>query len=283
MDIRGGSVHAAVATQNLRHLYEDGGGVSSVSVSVPVGSSLSVIGASGCGKTTLAHMAAGLLKPQAGKLSILPGQCVTLVQQKDALFPWLSAGRNVELGAEAQRHRSISDGANTDGANANISNTKGRLSSGEVKHRSEQLMQQLGVLHCAKRYPAQLSGGERQRISICRALMTGADILILDEPSAALDAFTRERLQDMLLSLQQEKGLTAIYITHNIEEALFLSPRVMVMNRASVHSMYHNPLFPDPRVRSHAEFYSQVLALRSLLNEVMGQGADPGLIPGAEK
>lgn len=251
-----------LSIHKLKHLYGNGGGVSSVSLELPVGSSLSVIGASGCGKTTLAHMAAGLLKPQSGEVTIPRGKRVSLVQQKDALFPWLKAGKNVELGARGR------------GGNSELP-----LPSGEIQERSKELMHQLGVLHCAQRYPGQLSGGERQRISICRALMTGADILILDEPSAALDAFTRERLQDMLLALQQENGLTAIYITHNIEEALFLSPRVMVMNRGAIHAIYDNPLFPDPEARSHEAFYSHVLNLRSLLDEVMqdGRHADSGL------
>ncbi|AHC16353.1 ABC transporter ATP-binding protein [Salinispira pacifica] len=235
--------------EKLTMRYTGGGGISSVSFSVPEGSSLSVIGSSGCGKTTLAHLIAGLLEAQSGKCTIPTGHRISLVQQKDALFPWLSARKNIELGAGGHRRRG------------------GEGRQDQFKAQANDLSRKMGISQCMDRYPAQLSGGERQRVSIARALMSGADILILDEPCAALDAFTRERLQDLLLELQQERRLTAIYITHNIEEALFLSPRIMVMGQGRVHAMVENSMFPDSGARTRQEFYARVLELRRVLDE----------------
>ncbi|HKK48783.1 MAG TPA: hypothetical protein VJ932_06770, partial [Alkalispirochaeta sp.] len=101
------------------------------------------------------------------------------------------------------------------------------------------------------------------------------EILLLDEPSSALDAFTREALQDLVLSVQQEHGLTALYVTHHIEEALFLSGRIVIMGRGYVAGEFRNPLFPDPAARWNEQFYQLAVELRRQLGDVVSQGAPP--------
>ncbi len=246
-----------IRLRSLRYEYPGGGGVSGIDLDIPSGGACSVIGSSGCGKTTMLHLIAGLITPQSGSIETSSGKPtgsdnanpVTagaalrpqltrrpgLVQQSDALFPWLTGLGNVLLPAPRETGR-----------------------AGE-------LLEELGVGHCASRYPGQMSGGERQRVSLARSLMNSPEILLLDEPSAALDAFTRESLQDLLLAVQQERKVTCIYVTHGIEEALFLAPRVYVMERGRLAAEYDNPLFPDPQAREHGDFYRRAVELRKLL------------------
>jgi NitT/TauT family transport system ATP-binding protein len=127
----------------------------------------------------------------------------------------------------------------------------------------------LGVEHVRDAYPAQLSGGERQRVSIARTLVANPDVLLLDEPSSALDAFTREALQDLLLELRQRHRFTLLSVTHHIEEALFLAERVLVMGAGTIAADVANELYPDRAARLHPEFYTRAVALREVLAEVM--------------
>lgn len=227
-----------VSIEGLTYHYPGGAGITDISLSVGAGESCAIIGPSGCGKSTLLHCLAGLLTPAAGSMSTEAR--AGLVQQKDALFPWLTVDENVRLGVR-----------------------------GEGALPAETILDELGVGGLRHKFPGQLSGGERQRVSIARTLVAQPQILLLDEPSSALDAFTREALQDLVLSIQQQHALTAIYVTHHIEEALFLSGRVILMGRSFVAGEFHNPLFPDPEARLHGSFYEQAVELRKQLNAVI--------------
>ena len=172
-----------------------------------------LIGASGCGKSTLLRIVAGFEPASEGQV-IVAGRPVTgpgpdrgMVFQDYGLFPWLSVRGNIGFGPAARG-----------------------LGRKEVAEIAERYIDIVGLRAFADAYPHQLSGGMKQRVAIARVLANDARVLLMDEPFGALDAMTRERLQDELLDLWQRTGLTVIFVTHSIEEAIFLADRVVVMS-----------------------------------------------------
>jgi len=172
---------------------------------------VSIVGPSGCGKSTLLRLVAGLQEPTSGTVEIRaskPGRPKTaMVFQEHALFPWLSVRDNVAFGP---RNRNVP-----------------KKEAAEI---AEQQLARLGLSRFADFYPHQLSGGMKQRVGIARALAQDAEILLMDEPLGALDAQTRTLLQEQILELRQESRPTVMYITHAIDEAVFLSDRVVLMS-----------------------------------------------------
>ncbi|HJB62310.1 MAG TPA: ABC transporter ATP-binding protein [Candidatus Microbacterium pullistercoris] len=172
---------------------------------------VSIVGPSGCGKSTLLRLVAGLQPPTAGTVDIRqskPGRPKTaMVFQEHALFPWLSVRDNVAFGP---RNRDVPKREAAEIADAQLA--------------------RLGLDRFGDFYPHQLSGGMKQRVGIARALAQDAEILLMDEPLGALDAQTRTLLQEQILELRQESRPTVLYITHAIDEAVFLSDRVMLMS-----------------------------------------------------
>lgn len=225
---------------DLTKQYDSSRGIFNLNLEIPRGETRCVIGPSGCGKTTLLHTLAGLLKPDSGSLDIA-GESVRigLVQQKDALYPWLTALENVLLGVDRN-----------------------------CKTEAKALMEELGVVEVAARYPSRLSGGERQRISLARTLICKPDLLLLDEPTASLDEFSKEAMQNLLLRIQILNPVTTLFVTHSMEEALFLGQEILVMGEGSIRAVHTNPFYPDPAARDHKSFYSEVLKLRESLKSV---------------
>ncbi|MFN8149125.1 MAG: ABC transporter ATP-binding protein [Candidatus Nanopelagicales bacterium] len=177
-----------------------------VSLTVARGEFVSLLGASGCGKSTLLSLVAGLETPTSGAVST-PGGRAALMFQESALFPWLTAGQNVEL---ALRLRGV-----------------GRS---ERRAESERLLE---LVHLAGQHGTrvhELSGGMRQRVALARALAQDAQILLMDEPFAALDAITRDVLHDELTRVWEETGLSVVFVTHNVREAVRLGQRVELMS-----------------------------------------------------
>lgn len=178
------------------------------------GEFLSVLGPSGCGKSTLLKCVAGLESPSTGTLQISgeplkgPPSGLGVVFQRDILLDWRTVLDNVLLVAEFER--------------ADIK---------ALRPRARQILARFGLDSFADRYPWELSGGMRQRASICRALLTDPDLLLMDEPFGALDAMTRDDLNIELARLWQEAQKTVLFITHSIAEAVFLSDRVAIMSR----------------------------------------------------
>jgi NitT/TauT family transport system ATP-binding protein len=183
-----------------------------VSFDVRAGEFLVVVGPSGCGKTTLLDLLGGLTLPDAGSILLDgkriegPGLDRGIVFQQYALFPWKTAQGNVEFGLEA----------------------KG-VSKAQRAERARHYLELVGLTSFADRYPHELSGGMKQRVAIARALSYDPEVLLMDEPFAALDSQTRETLQDELLRIWQQTGKTIVFITHGIEEAVYLGQRVLVM------------------------------------------------------
>lgn len=182
-----------------------------VDLDIAKGEFVCVVGPSGCGKSTLLRLLAGLLRPTEGSIEILepePGQASTAVVFQDySIFPWRTVEANIRLGLD-MRH------------------TK----RAEAKERAEMWIDRLGLTGFGGMYPATLSGGMKQRVSIARALAVEPDILLMDEPFAALDAQLRLVLQEELLSLWQRYQRTVVFVTHSLEEAILLGDRVVVMS-----------------------------------------------------
>ncbi len=183
------------------------------SLSIRNGEVVTLVGASGCGKTTVLNMVAGFIAPTSGKV-LLEGEPVLRVEprcgmifQSYALFPWLTVRENVEFGPKV----------------------KG-ISRKIRKKLSRNYIEMVGLTEFADSYPGELSGGMRQRVALCRALANKPDILLCDEPFAALDAMTRQVMQQELLNIVSRSGQTVFFITHSIDEALILSDRVVVMS-----------------------------------------------------
>ncbi|MBC7577281.1 MAG: ABC transporter ATP-binding protein, partial [Tardiphaga sp.] len=171
-----------------------------------------LIGASGCGKSTLLRLIAGFETPSTGTLAMDgrpiagPGPDRGMVFQDYALFPWLTVRENIGFGP---KHRGIA--------------------SKMVAELSEKFMKMVGLSAFADRYPHELSGGMKQRVAIARVLTNDTDILLMDEPFGALDALTRGKLQEELVDIWRSTGLTVIFVTHSVEEAVMLADRVIVM------------------------------------------------------
>lgn len=185
----------------------------SVNLEIGSGEFFCVLGPSGCGKTTLLNMIAGFVAPTGGQVLVNgtpvrePGADRGCVFQEYSLFPWLTVGENIEFGL---RNRGVPDAE------------RARL--------VERHLNLIGLTDMVNKYPFELSGGMQQRVGIARALINSPAVLLMDEPFAALDAITRTVMQRELLAIWQQTATTVFYITHNIEEAVFLGSRVAVMS-----------------------------------------------------
>jgi len=186
--------------------------VDGVDLDVRAGELLAIVGPSGCGKTTFLNAVDGLVPLSGGSLTLNgvpiggPGHDRAMVFQQPSLLPWRTVLDNVRYGLELQR----------------------RVSRGEATRRSREFVQLVGLGGFEDAYPLELSGGMQQRVNLARALTTDPEILLLDEPFAALDAQTREFMQLELLKIWRQTGKTALFITHDIGEAIYLADRVVV-------------------------------------------------------
>lgn len=208
-----------------------------VSLTIESGSFVSIVGPSGCGKSTFIRSIAGLEHPTAGTIEC-DGETVTgtnkrrgMVFQDHSLFPWLTVWGNITFGLK---------------------------SIGEYKEKkdfAEQLLKLVGLEQFRNSYPSQLSGGMSQRVALVRALVTKPDVLLLDEPLGALDAFTRMNIQDVLIELWKEQKNTMIMVTHDVDEAIYLSQKVIVMSARPGKIMKTIDIeMGYPRNRSHSQF-----------------------------
>ena len=233
-----------------------------ISISLDVGELVSLVGPSGCGKSTLLRLIAGLDVPDSGELMIGaepitgPNAERGLVFQDPNLFPWLSVRRNIEVGLLARGQL--------------------REKCGEV----EEFMRLVGLETFADAYPHHLSGGMAQRVALARALINHPKILLLDEPLGALDAFTRMRMQDEVLRLWQSRRTTMLLVTHDIDEAIYMSDRIIIMTQrpGTIDQIIQVPL-DRPRDRSSSDFLrlrGQILELLHFAgNETSLEGRPP--------
>jgi nitrate ABC transporter ATP-binding subunit len=209
-----------------------------VDLSIPTGEFVCMIGASGCGKSTLLRIVAGFEEPTTGNVAMYgkaitgPGSDRGMVFQDYALFPWMTVRENISFGPRQRQ-----------------------LPREEIAKTADEFVRMVGLERFADRYPNQLSGGMKQRVAIARVLANDASILLMDEPFGALDALTREQLQNELLQIWKRTGVTTIFVTHSVEEAVLLADRVLVMSAGPgrIDSDFRIDL-PRPRDVSSPEF-----------------------------
>ncbi len=206
----------------LNHRYGTGEkahvAVNDLSFAVETGQLASIVGPSGCGKSTLLRCIAGLIKPTSGRVSLhgddvssgVPEDLAVVFQDYSrSLFPWLSVAKNVEF---PLRWRN--------------------LSRSERRTRAQDALESVGLAGVGSKFPWQLSGGMQQRVSIARALASQPALLLMDEPFASVDAQTRFELEDLTRRVQRENGSTVLVVTHDIDESVYLSDRVLVLSKS---------------------------------------------------
>jgi NitT/TauT family transport system ATP-binding protein len=230
-----------------------------VDFTIAKGEFVTLIGPSGCGKSTVLKLISGLTPPSAGTISIdamTPRdarETISYVFQDATLLPWRTVRQNVALGLELEREIP----------------KEGR------DKKTASLLQFVGLASVAKSYPRELSGGMKMRVSIARALATNPRLLLMDEPFAALDEMSRDRLNEELLRLRAEQEWTAVFVTHSVAEAVFLSTKIIVWapNPGRIHAVLPIDL-PQPRtaaVRDSLEFDAVVTRVSHVMREVLVQ------------
>lgn len=250
------SLKGMLSIQDLRVTFGQKGkqvdAVNGISLHINPGEFVSIVGPSGCGKSTLLNAVAGFVKPSSGTL-LLDGQPIKgpgsdrgMVFQQYSLFPWMSVRKNVEFGLKmAGKQRSERESA------------------------ARTLLGLAGLLAFENHYPDQLSGGMRQRVGIVRALATSPQVLLMDEPFGALDAQTRVVMQEILTNMWQKFRLSVLFITHDIDESIFLSDRLYVMTArpGKIKAEIEIPL-PRPRLPEMADS-PEFLRLRQELHALI--------------
>lgn len=243
-----------IAVENLSLTYRQDKtevkAISDVTFELQNSSSLAIIGPSGCGKSSLLFILAGLRKPTSGMVLIndlSPEEAVrdtSLILQDYGLFPWKTVFENAALGLKV---RGLDKKSQTTIVNP--------------------ILEKLGLADFACHYPAQLSGGMRQRVAIARSLALKPKLLLMDEPLSSLDALTRETLQKFILEIWKKNSLTLVTVTHNIEEAVFLGNKILVMSErpGTVLELIDNPLVGSPGYRQNPEYLHICSRLRQIL------------------
>jgi len=232
-----------------------------INLSIKQGEFVCLLGPSGCGKSTLLNAVAGFALPSSGKISV-EGRTVTgpgpergMVFQEYALFPWMTVAQNIAFGLEIQKK-----------------------DKAEINLTVNQLLDMLHLKDFRDRFPKDLSGGMRQRVAIARILALDSPIMLMDEPFGALDALTRRNLQDELLRIWSTLGKTILFVTHSIEESIYLADRIVVMTyRPGTVKRDQYVTLPRPRDPSSAEFNELKRELGRLVMEEQQRHADDEL------
>ena len=240
---------ARLSLQGIRRSFSGRTVLGALDLEIASGEFLALLGPSGCGKSTLLRLIAGLDQPDAGKVGHdNPDAALAYVFQDASLMPWRSVLGNVALPLEL-----------------------GGCGRDEREARAAALLDTVGLSDASHRFPGELSGGMRMRVSLARALVTRPALLLLDEPFAALDELTRQYLDEHVQQLWLERGMTVVFVTHSISEAVFLADRVIVMSTAGGRLVRDFRVdLPRPRVaatRTGIDFTRQVQLLADTLRE----------------
>jgi len=255
-----------ISLDKVTYAFPDGAAVfQDYSWQVKEGETWAVLGPSGCGKTTLLYLLAGLYRPDRGRV-MFAGQVLErprprtgLIIQEYGLLPWATVRDNARLGMRIRVFYG------PDGTHAPAQTA----ATGPV----EPWLERLDILDQADKYPAQLSGGQRQRTAIARTLVLEPDTLLMDEPFSSLDAPTREGLQDLTLELQDERDLTLILVTHNIEEAAYLGRKILMLNQPPNRQpeVIDNPDAGHPAYRGSGRYQEMCSRLRGMMGQEAGK------------
>lgn len=230
--------------------------ISGINLMVPDGGTLAIIGPSGCGKSTLLKVVAGLIPDYEGTVHINgeevnpKKQTIGFMPQNYGLLPWRTVYDNIRLGMKIKRAPELLD-----------------------RKMLKKLMRQLGIEGLGHRYPVELSGGQQQRVALARVFALQPDVLLMDEPFSALDAITREEMQDIFLKLWHKFNVSTIFVTHYVEEALYLGQRIAVLsaNSGNISMILDNPLFGGKDIRQDQEFFAMSLKLRNTVKKDWNQ------------
>lgn len=218
------------------------------------GGSYALIGRSGSGKTTLLNLIAGFLKPDHGSITIhgqthqKPRKETAFLFQELGLFPWQTVKEAVSMPLKL------------------------RGSSQEMNSKITELLNQMGLINHLDKYPQELSGGERQRVALARTLIGEPDLLLMDEPTSALDAMTKEELQTRILRERSSGNATLLFVTHDIEEAMILGQKLLVLTEEGTVTILDNPYYGLEHAKEQLGFYEECIKLRRLLKlDVRGE------------
>ena len=223
-----------------------------INLTIQAGSTCVIIGPSGCGKSTLLKVIAGIIHAYDGSVEI-DGVKVSPVDKKIGfigqnygLLPWKNVYDNIALGVKIKEKNKKID-----------------------KNAIESLMKQLGLDGLGKRYPAELSGGQQQRVSLARAFLLKPDLLLMDEPFSALDAITREEIQDVFLRVWKKNAVSTILVTHYVEEAVYLGQKIVILSAkpGKVSRVIENPLFGQNDIRQEKLFFDLSIQLKKIIKE----------------
>lgn len=219
-----------------------------INITIGTGEIHTFIGPSGCGKSTLLYVLSGIQQAYSGTV-LIDGrpvnprvQRIGLILQNYGLLPWKNVRQNVMLGLKI----------------------KGQKQQDEY---CQYILQELGIDQLLDRYPKELSGGQQQRVAIARAFLLQPDILLMDEPFSALDAISREEMQELFLKIWQEHNVTTVFITHSVDEALYLGSKIAVFSAApgSILQVMDNPCFQQNNLRSRDEYHTMSAKLRKMI------------------
>lgn len=249
-----------ISIENLSVNYKSDSDVytalSGINLTIPEGGTLAVIGPSGCGKSTLLKAIAGLIPEYEGTIKINGDevnpkkQTIGFMPQNYGLLPWRTVIDNIRLGMKIKRAPELLD-----------------------RKVLKKLMRQLGIEGLGHRYPTELSGGQQQRVALARVFALQPDVLLMDEPFSALDAITREEMQDIFLKLWQKNNVSTIFVTHYVEEALYLGQRIAILSASSgnINRIVDNPLFGGKDIRQNPEFFEMSLKLKNSIKKDWNQ------------
>ncbi|WP_295006760.1 ABC transporter ATP-binding protein [uncultured Dechloromonas sp.] len=254
-----------ILIDNVQKVFNTPGGdvvaLKDINLTIQPGEFVCLLGPSGCGKSTLLNAVAGFQPPSAGQISIegrkilSPGPDRGMVFQEYALFPWMTVGQNIAFGLEVQKKDKV-----------------------EIELVVNQLLDLLHLKDFRDRFPKDLSGGMRQRVAIARVLALDSPIMLMDEPFGALDALTRRNLQDELLRIWEKLGKTILFVTHSIEESIYLADRIVVMTyRPGTVKRDQRVAMPRPRDPSSAAFNDLKRELGMLVMEEQQRHANDEL------
>jgi NitT/TauT family transport system ATP-binding protein len=223
-----------------------------IDLELKAGETCAIIGPSGCGKSTILKVLAGIIKDFTGKVEIhgqpiMPSQQkIGFIPQNYGLLPWKNVYDNICLGIKIKK--------NKDGIDQKTLNF---------------FIQQLGLSGLEHRYPGELSGGQQQRVALARSFLLQPDLLLMDEPFSALDAITREDIQDIFLAVWKKHSVSTVLVTHYVEEAVYLGQKIVILSAAPgrVSKVINNPLFGVEEIRSQPDFFELSGELRKMIKK----------------